>query len=67
ITAQSGSGSRVSTRRRAAARASIASVVSGTLRGRAAVDADGDAEPASPPHEGQSPPSTPHEHAGGRP
>ncbi|MFJ6609512.1 ATP-binding protein [Streptomyces sp. NPDC091289] len=50
-----------------AARASIASVVSGTLRGRAAVDADGDTEPASPPHGRQSPPSTPHDHAGGRP
>lgn len=50
-----------------AARASITSVVSGTLRGRAAVDADGDTEPASPPHGGQSLPSTPHEHAGGRP
>lgn len=50
-----------------AARASITSVVSGTLRGRAAVDADGDTEPASPPHGGQTLPSTPHEHAGGRP
>ncbi|WLQ36773.1 ATP-binding protein [Streptomyces castrisilvae] len=50
-----------------AARASITSVVSGTLRGRAAVDANGDTEPASPPHGGQTLPSTPHEHAGGRP
>ncbi|MBM7053334.1 ATP-binding protein [Streptomyces durocortorensis] len=50
-----------------AARASIASVVSGTLRGRAAVDADGGTGPASPPHGGQSLPSTPHKHAGGRP
>ncbi|MGW5124993.1 ATP-binding protein [Streptomyces sp. NPDC004069] len=54
-----------------AARASITSVMSGTLRGRAAVDTDGDAdgdtEPAPPPHGGQSLPSTPHEHAGGRP
>ncbi|MET7501378.1 ATP-binding protein [Streptomyces microflavus] len=50
-----------------AARASIASVVSGTLRGRAAVDADGDTAPGSPPHGGQSLPSTPNEHPGGRP
>ncbi|WP_328563585.1 ATP-binding protein [Streptomyces coelicoflavus] len=50
-----------------AARASITSVVSGTLRGRAAVDADGDTGPASPPHGGQSLPSKPHESAGGRP
>ncbi|MFE1544942.1 ATP-binding protein [Streptomyces microflavus] len=50
-----------------AARASIASVVSGTLRGRAAVDADGGTGPASPPHGGQSLPSTPNEHPGGRP
>ncbi|MFF2602778.1 ATP-binding protein [Streptomyces californicus] len=46
-----------------AARASIAGVISGTLRGRAAVDAD--AEP-SPPG-GQPLPTTPHEHDGGRP
>ena len=51
-----------------AARASITSVMSGTLRGRAAVDTDGDTEPVPPPHGGQSLPSTPHdEHAGGRP
>ncbi|WP_445276284.1 ATP-binding protein [Streptomyces coelicoflavus] len=50
-----------------AARASIASVVAGSLRGRAAVDADGGTEPASPPHGGQSLPSKPHENAGGRP
>ncbi|MYT89722.1 ATP-binding protein [Streptomyces sp. SID8359] len=50
-----------------AARASIASVVSGTLRGRAAVDADGETGPASPPRGGQSLPSNPNEHAGGRP
>ncbi|WP_329295933.1 ATP-binding protein [Streptomyces sp. NBC_01455] len=49
-----------------AARASITSVVAGTLSGRAAVDADGGTEPA-PPHSGQSLPSIPHEHAGGRP
>ncbi|MFD5655032.1 ATP-binding protein, partial [Streptomyces sp. NPDC127039] len=50
-----------------AARASITSVVSGTLRGRAAVDADDGTEPASPPHGGPSLPSKPHENAGGRP
>lgn len=50
-----------------AARASITSVVSGTLRGRAAVAADGDTEPAQPPHSGPSLPSIAHEHAGGRP
>ncbi|MFE2293891.1 ATP-binding protein [Streptomyces sp. NPDC059452] len=50
-----------------AARSSIASVVAGTLRGRSAVDADGDPEQAPPPQGGPSLPRTPHEHAGGRP
>ncbi|MFG3246283.1 ATP-binding protein [Streptomyces sp. NPDC048187] len=50
-----------------AARASITSVVSGTRRGRAAVDADASTEEASPPHGGPPLPSKPHENAGGRP
>ncbi|MGW7336213.1 ATP-binding protein [Streptomyces sp. NPDC054808] len=50
-----------------AARASISSVVSGTRRGRAAVDADAGTEEASPPPGGPSLPSKPHENAGGRP
>ncbi|WP_186779523.1 ATP-binding protein [Streptomyces salinarius] len=50
-----------------AARASISSVVSGTRRGRAAVDADAGTEEGSPPPGGPSLPSKPHENAGGRP
>ncbi|MER6539968.1 ATP-binding protein [Streptomyces sp900105755] len=50
-----------------AARASITSVVSGTLRGRAAVDAGSGTDPAPPPPSAPSLPSIPTEHAGGRP